>query len=52
MAIEIDEQYTKVKCDMCDRIIEKRVRYYYEKPNVVLASKDVCKECSFNVRMK
>jgi len=52
MTIEIDEQYSKVKCDICDRIIEKRVRYYYEKPNVVLASKDVCNECGFKARMR
>lgn len=52
MTTEIDEYYRIIKCDHCNRIIEKKIKYYYDRPNIVLLSVDVCKDCTYQIRLK
>ena len=52
MTIEIDDFYRNVKCDLCSKLIERKIKYYYEKPHIVLISVDVCAECSHKVSLK
>ena len=52
MTIEIDEFYRNIKCDLCSKIIERKTKYYYDKPNMVLVSVDFCTECSYRVSLK
>ncbi len=51
MAIEIDECYRNIKCDYCFKIIDKKLKYYYDVSNSILPSFDVCKECSYKYRL-
>lgn len=52
MTIEIDEVYRNVICEHCSRIMNKKPKYYFDRPNSVLLSLDVCKECSDKRRLK
>ena len=52
MTIEIDDLYRNVKCNMCNKLIERKTKYYYEKPHIVLISIDVCLDCSYRVSLK
>jgi hypothetical protein len=51
MTIEIDEHYRSIRCEYCSKIIDKNPKYYYERPNSILSSLDVCKECSDRHRL-
>jgi len=46
---EIDQFFRNIKCDHCNKIIEKKVKYYFDQPNVVLLSVDVCTDCSYRI---
>lgn len=52
MTIEIDDLYRNVKCNMCNKLIERKTKYYYEKSHIVLISLDVCIDCSYRVSLK
>ncbi len=51
MVIKIDDQYRNIICDYCSTTIEKKPKYYYETPNSILSSLDICRECSDKHRL-
>lgn len=52
LTIEIDECFRNIKCEYCFKLIERKTKYYFDKPNTVLLSSDVCKECSYKHKFK
>lgn len=50
--IEIDEHYGSTKCDYCSTVITKRSKFSYEKPNTILPSVDICKNCYDKIILK
>jgi hypothetical protein len=51
MTIKIDEVYRNIICEYCSKIIDKKPKYYFDIPNSVLSSLDICKECSDKHRL-
>lgn len=51
MTIKIDDVYRNTICEYCSKIIDKNLKYYYDIPNSVLSSLDICKECSDKHRL-
>ncbi len=51
MTIEIDYHFRNIRCTHCSKIIDKRPKYYFDKPNSVLPSSDICKECCYRHRL-
>ncbi len=51
MTIEIDQHYRYIKCKYCSKIMDKKPKYYYDIPNTILTSLDICKECTEKHRL-